>query len=85
MAYATTNPPSLLQDRVMGGGAVWSYISADARAAVVASGYFTNGKQLGMKVGDVVNCVVDSTGVLTVASVTAVNASTGAVTVTALA
>lgn len=85
MAYATTNPPALLQDRVMGGGAVWSYISPDARATVVGAGYFTNGKSLGMKLGDVVNCVVDSTGVLTVASVTAVNASTGAVTITALA
>ena len=36
MAYATSNPPALLQDRIMGGGAVWSYISADARATVVA-------------------------------------------------
>ncbi|HHS9592753.1 MULTISPECIES: hypothetical protein [Raoultella] len=85
MAYSTTNPPALLQDRLMGGGAVWSYISADARAAVVAAGYFSNGRSLGMKLGDVVNCVVDSTGVLTVASVTAVNAGTGAATVTALA
>lgn len=84
MAYSTTNPPALLQDRLMGGGAVWSYISADARAAVVAAGYFSNGRSLGMKLGDVVNCVVDSTGVLTVASVTAVNAGTGAATVTAL-
>lgn len=85
MAYATTNPPALLQDRVMGGGAVWSYISADARATVVGAGYFTNGRSLGMKLGDVVNCVVDTTGVLSVTSVTAVNASTGAVTVTSLA
>lgn len=85
MAYSTTNPPALLQDRLMGGGAVWSYISADERAAVVAAGYFSNGRSLGMKLGDVVNCVVDSTGVLTVASVTAVNAGTGAATVTALA
>lgn len=85
MAYATSNPPALLQDRIMGGGAVWSYISADARATVVGAGYFSNGRSLGMKIGDVVNCVVDTTGVLTVASVTAVNAGTGAVTITALA
>lgn len=85
MAYSTSNPPALLQDRVMGGGAIWSYISADARATVVGAGYFTNGKNLGMKLGDVVNSVVDTTGVLSVTSVTAVNASTGAVTVTALA
>lgn len=85
MAYSTTNPPALLQDRIMGGGAIWSYISADARATVVGSGYFSNGRALGMKLGDVVNAVVDTTGVLTVASVTTVNASTGAVTVTALA
>lgn len=85
MAYATSNPPALLQDRIMGGGAVWSYISSDARATVVGAGYFSNGRSLGMKLGDVVNCVVDTTGVLTVASVTAVNAGTGAVTITALA
>ncbi len=85
MAYATSNPPALLQDRIMGGGAVWSYISADARATVVGSGYFSNGRSLGMKLGDVVNCVVDTSGVLTVASGTAVNAGTGAVTITALA
>lgn len=59
MAYATTNPPSLT---TMGpltgsaGGRMWSYVSADASATVDASGYITNGGNLGMKVGDLVVC-----------------------------
>ena len=52
MAYATTNPPALLQDRIGGGGAAWSYSSSDLIAA--AANYITNGKALGMKVGDAV-------------------------------
>ncbi|WP_380238622.1 hypothetical protein [Klebsiella michiganensis] len=54
MAYATTNPPALLQDRIGGGGAAWSYSSSDLIAAVTAANYITNGKALGMKVGDAV-------------------------------
>lgn len=84
MAYSKTNPPSLLMDRIGGGGAVWSYISPDNRGAVTAAGYFTNAQSLGMRVGDVVNAVVTASGVLTVATVTSINAA-GAGTITALA
>jgi hypothetical protein len=34
--------------------AQWSYESEDASTAVDADGYITNGKKLGMKVGDIV-------------------------------
>lgn len=84
MAYSKTNPPSLLMDRIGGGGAVWSYISPDNRGAVTTAGYFTNAQSLGMRVGDVVNAVVAASGVLTVATVTSINAA-GAGTITALA
>lgn len=54
MAYATTNPPRLQAPAFTGAGNVWYYTSADAAATVDASGYITNGGDLGMKVGDVV-------------------------------
>ena len=55
MAYSTATPPRL---GVAAVGAVgpnlWFYDSADAATAVRASGYITNGDELGMKVGDTV-------------------------------
>lgn len=55
MSYSTTNPPKLLVPRIAGAGAnLWTYSSTDAATTVDASGYITNGGQLGMKVGDVV-------------------------------
>ncbi len=64
MAYATTNPPALLQDRIGGGGAVWSYKSTDAVTAVLAADYFTDGEALGLKAGDQVNVIVDASPAL---------------------
>lgn len=52
MAYATTNPPGLWLHTVSGGPRVWYYSSADAKATVDASGYFTNGYAMGMRDGD---------------------------------
>jgi hypothetical protein len=62
MAYSTSNPPrKVLELGVMGdGGNLWVYSSADAHATVDASGYFTNGYQLGMRDGDL--CFVYDTG-----------------------
>jgi hypothetical protein len=37
-----------------GGKALWSYTSTDVHTDVDATGYFTNGYDLGMLVGDVV-------------------------------
>lgn len=59
MAYATSNPPALIADRIGGGQAMWRYTSTDATATVDGSGYITNGGDLGMKVGDTV--IVDDT------------------------
>ncbi|QGY29768.1 hypothetical protein [Pantoea cypripedii] len=64
MAYATTNPPALLQDRIGGGGAVWSYKSTDTIGTVLAANYFTNGEALGLKAGDQVNVIVDASPAL---------------------
>ena len=70
MAYSTSNPPALISQRVgTSGGAVWYYKSNDDFATVGASGYFSNGADLGMKVGDVVYVFEEDTGTLTVAPV----------------
>lgn len=82
MAYATTNPPAMISDRIGTGGALWFYQSTDVSTDVDASGYFTDGYYLGMKVGDVVFVVeTDNSYLLTIHSVTVVNSTTGAVTV----
>jgi len=55
MAYATTNPPRKVLELGLMGEAprnLWVYSSADAKATVDASGYFTDGYNLGMRDGD---------------------------------
>lgn len=57
MAYVTTNPPKLMLPRIGNTTAtpqIWSYVSTDNAAAVDASGYITNARDLGMRVGDFV-------------------------------
>ena len=57
MAYAVANPPVLVMQSIAGvtnGPRIWLYKSTDAAATVDASGYITNGGNLGMKVGDFV-------------------------------
>jgi len=84
MAYAVTNPPALVKQRVGGGvgGAEWRYVSTDAIATVMGDNYFSNGVALGMTIGDLV-VVVNTTSGLT--SLTQVEETTGdATTVIAL-
>lgn len=52
MAYATTNPPGLWFGGMSSQKRAWLYVSADAKATVDTSGYFTNGYDLGMRDGD---------------------------------
>ena len=55
MAYSTSNPPALVSVAPLtGAGQVWAYRSTDAGTAVDASGYISNAKTLGMRVGDLV-------------------------------
>jgi hypothetical protein len=85
MAYATTNPPIQLKGGFNENApSLYTYQSTDAAATVVGAGYFTNGRDLGMKLGDVVIVQdTDDSYQSTNTRVTAVNATTGAVTVTA--
>ena len=81
MAYSTSNPPTLISKGLSGGAGLWSYQSADVDSDVDATDYFSNGSDLGMKVGDTVH-VYDTAGVLTYMRVSAVTAG-GAATVAA--
>lgn len=55
MAYSTSNPPSLLSQRVgAAGGTLWWYTSTDAPTVVRVTGYISNGDALGMQAGDMV-------------------------------
>lgn len=54
MAYSAANPPVVMVPRMGGHQAIWSYKSEDVHTDVDASGYFTNGDALGMKVNDIV-------------------------------
>lgn len=61
MAYATSNSPALVSQRVgANGGAIWIYKDGDDLGDVLAADYFSNGYSLGMKVGDVL-IVIDET------------------------
>jgi hypothetical protein len=75
MAYAITNPPHVLVPSLGGKGPqVWGYESADPRATVNGADYFSNGDELGMRVGDLVivyDTVTPLTSVHFVAAVTA--------------
>jgi hypothetical protein len=79
MAYSTANPPALVSVAPLtGAGQVWAYRWTDAATAVDASGYITNAKALGMRVGDLVRVTNTSTGIVTthhVVNITAAGAA----------
>ena len=52
MAYAISNPPSLISQRIGGTGAEWSYVDGDGLDDVLEVNYITNATALGMKAGD---------------------------------
>ena len=79
--YSTSAPPKCITPAVSGDGpSIWSYDSVDAASVVRVSGYITNAKKLGMKVGDIVY-VTDtdaSPRITTTHIVAAISATTGA-------
>lgn len=80
MAYDTANPPQLVNQAV-NGRRLWRYASTDQAATVDDSGYFTNGYDLGMRDGDVIEVYETDTKILTthvvVVSGTTVNIADG--------
>ena len=64
MTYATSNPPSLVSQRVgANGGAVWIYKDGDALGVVAGVNYFSNAGDLGMKAGDRVIAINETDGI----------------------
>lgn len=83
MAYVTTNPPVKTSAGPLcdfgasnGAGQRWFYRSADAIATVAGAAYFSNGIQLGMQVGDVVEVFDTTTPKLSIAFVISTAAGT---------
>lgn len=81
MAYSTSSPPRLLAAEIQDGSAprMWSYNSTDSIAAIMMSGYFSNGVVVGLRAGDQVLCY-DSAGshqpeILTMSSATSATAT----------
>ena len=85
MAYDVANPPALISQRVgsIAGAGVWAYASLDDATAGVAADYITNGLDLGMELGDVVNFHETDTVITTHMFVKAISAA-GAVTLVAM-
>lgn len=79
MAYVSTNPPQLLVPSIGGKPALWAYRSTHTSTEILASGFFANGSDLGMKANDLL-VTVSSTGFIpflaAVSSVTASSAAT---------
>lgn len=84
MAYSASNPP-MLKDKAVGHkGQSWRYETTDVHTAVDEVNYFTNGQQLGMRLGDVVEVVeTDNSYALTMHSVTTLSTTSDGVTVSA--
>lgn len=81
MSYATTNPPYVLVPSIGAKPALWGYSSTDDTTVSIATGYFTDGKALGMKVDDFILLTMSSSNALAFGKVTAVS-STGATVTT---
>jgi len=81
MAYEATNAPKLVVPGVGDGPGIWIYSDADAHTAIDADDYFTNGDDLGMKVGDALLYYDNDTFTSTIHFVRAVTAG-GAASVT---
>lgn len=79
MAYATTNPPYLINQAIGGGRKMWAYSSSDATATVDAAGYFTNGWDLGIRANDLLILHDTTTGI--VSTLTCLSATSGSTTV----
>jgi hypothetical protein len=76
MSYSKTNPPAIVWQSIAG-PKLWVYQSTDAASVVDASGYFTNGYDLGMRQNDL--CFVtdtDASPVITTSHVVNVSGTT---------
>lgn len=83
MAYVTSNPPQRVSTGSIGGGpSLWIYLDADPHTDVDAANYFSNGDDLGLKVGDAMIVNDSNTPTSTIHYVSTVTAG-GAASITA--
>lgn len=77
MAYSTSNGPALAVQTLTGttGGARWYLNGTDAVATVQVTGYITNGGNLGMKVGDLVEYYDSNLGITSTLNVASVSST----------
>lgn len=75
--YTTSIPPVLVTQAITysGGPRMWVYTTADAATTVDGSGYFSNGGNLGMRVGDFVLVYSTGDGTLTTYRVVTVSST----------
>lgn len=79
MAYATSLPPTLtLAGPLTGAGQIWTYRSTDLGSVVDGANYFTNGKDLGMRAGDVVLVQGTTAFLMTSHSIISISSTGGA-------
>jgi hypothetical protein len=78
MAYGSSNPPNLVAQRMAGGPALWLYASTHTNAEACASNFFSNGYDLGMRVGDFLMLNQSSSSAFSFGLVVDVNTSSAA-------
>ena len=85
MAYDTANPPKLVTVGMGDGPGVWIYADTDAHTDVDADDYFSDGDDIGMKVGDALHYFDTDTDTSTIHFVrTPVTAGSASVTIATL-
>ena len=84
MAYSNTGL-KLQNTGTSGGPNIYVYTSADIHTDVDATGYFSDGKDFGMKVGDVVFVQVTPAYTTTIHSVSAVSGTAATISAAVLA
>jgi hypothetical protein len=85
MAYSTSNPPQLIVPSIGGKPAVWAYTSTNVSTDTLASGFFANGSDLGMKRADIVLVIGSTSGIPYLTGVSSVTASSAATVVASTA
>lgn len=81
MAYSTSTPPVLMVPSIGAKPQIWTYTSTHTSTNANSAGFFTNGKDLGMRTTDLV-AIYPSTGAVAVWGTVSAVSSTGATVVT---
>lgn len=77
MSYSTSTPPVLTNQTIgsVTGGRHWKLTGTDAVATVQVTGYITNGGNLGMQVGDLVEYYDSNLGITSMLNVASVSST----------